>query len=129
MRILLDTHTFYWAVGRKWELGTTALAALEDHDNELFLSAASLWEISTKYHIGKFPEGSMLLSNLDRNLNRMRVQTLAVTPEHAILAGLLEWSHRDPFDRMLAAQGIAEKLVLASRDRVFKTLEGLETIW
>jgi PIN domain nuclease of toxin-antitoxin system len=125
----LDTHTFYWAVGRKEELGDAVRIALEDCDNEIFVSAASLWEISTKYHIGKFPEASMLLSNLEHSLNRLRAHTLPMMPQHAVLAGMLEWKHRDPFDRMLAAQCILEKLTLASRDRVFQTLEGVETIW
>jgi PIN domain nuclease of toxin-antitoxin system len=125
----LDTHTFYWAIGRKEELGVAVRTALEDCDNELFVSAASLWEISTKYHIGKFPEASIVLSNLERSLDRLRAHTLFMTPEHAVLAGMLEWSHRDPFDRMLAAQCIVEKLTLASRDKAFQTIEGVETIW
>jgi PIN domain nuclease of toxin-antitoxin system len=52
-----------------------------------------------------------------------------MNPEHAVLAGMLEWSHRNPFDRMLTAQCIVEKLTLASRDKVFQTIEGVETIW
>jgi PIN domain nuclease of toxin-antitoxin system len=129
MRILLDTHVFYWAVGTKEELSVVAHNALEDCDNELFVSAASLWEIATKYHIGKFSEASMLLSSLERSLDKLRAHTLSMTPEHAVLAGMLEWNHRDPFDRMLAAQCITEKLTLASRDRVFQGIEGVKTIW
>ncbi|MDR1184696.1 MAG: PIN domain-containing protein [Coriobacteriales bacterium] len=70
-----------------------------------------------------------MLSSLERSLNQLRAHTLPMTPEHAVLAGMLEWSHRDPFDRMLAAPCIVENLTLASRDKAFQTIEGVETIW
>jgi hypothetical protein len=66
--------------------------------------------------------GSIILDNLGVLTHRLKVQTLAISPEHAISAGSLEWEHRDPFDRMLAAQCIIENMVLASKDSAFNAL-------
>jgi PIN domain nuclease of toxin-antitoxin system len=104
------------------KLGPVARAALEDARNELYLSAASLWEVSTKHRIGKFPAGGILMENLSILTQRLKVQTLAISVEHAITAGSLTWDHRDPFDRMLAAQCIIENMALASKDSAFASL-------
>lgn len=129
MRMLLDTHTFYWMVDHPENLGKQARELIEDSANELFLSAATVWEISTKHHIGKFPAGDLLLGNLSRLLDQLKLQTLDMTIEHAAIAGSLDWAHRDPFDRMLAAQCIAENLVLVSKDSAFASLDALKMAW
>jgi PIN domain nuclease of toxin-antitoxin system len=104
------------------KLGPVARAALEDARNELYLSAASLWEVSTKHRIGKFPAGGILMESLGILTQKLKVQTLAISVEHAITAGSLAWNHRDPFDRMLAAQCIIENMALASKDSAFASL-------
>ena len=129
MRILLDTHTFYWMVNHPENLGKQARELIEDPANELFLSAATVWEISTKHRIGKFPAGDLLLVNLNRLLDKLKIQTLDMTFEHAAVSGALDWAHRDPFDRMLAAQCITENLVLASKDSAFASLDVLNVVW
>lgn len=129
MRILLDTHTFYWMVDHPENLGATARELIEDTSNELYLSAATIWEISTKHRIGKFPAGDLLLANLNKLIEKLKLQTLDMTIEHAAISGALDWSHRDPFDRMLAAQCITENLALASKDKVFLDLDSVTVIW
>jgi PIN domain nuclease of toxin-antitoxin system len=129
MRILLDTHTFYWMVDHPENLGKRARQLIEDPTNELYLSAATIWEISTKHHIGKFPAGDILIANLRKLLDKLKLQTLDMTIEHASISGSLDWAHRDPFDRMLAAQCIAEGLTLASKDSTFADLNAIEVVW
>ncbi|MDR0351001.1 MAG: type II toxin-antitoxin system VapC family toxin [Coriobacteriales bacterium] len=129
MRLLVDTHTFYWMVDHAENLGEGARSVLEDASNELYLSAATLWEIATKHRIGKFPAGALLIGNLHRLVDKLGLKELPISFEHAITSGSLEWEHRDPFDRMLAAQCVIEDLRLVTRDEVFETLEPVRTIW
>jgi PIN domain nuclease of toxin-antitoxin system len=129
MRALLDTHTFYWMVSHPENLGAAARVAIEEPSNELLLSAASLWEIATKHRSGKFPSGGLLLDNLDVLTDRLKIQTLSVSPKHAIIAGSMDWGHKDPFDRMLAAQCITEDMVLISKDSAFESLESVKLLW
>jgi PIN domain nuclease of toxin-antitoxin system len=129
MRILLDTHAFYWMVDHPENLGKKARRLIEDSANEIYLSAATIWEISTKHRMGKFPAGDILIANLYRLLEKLKLQTLDMTIEQASISGALDWNHRDPFDRMLAAQCITENLVLASKDRVFESLDAIEIVW
>lgn len=129
MRILLDTHTFYWMVDHPENLGKEVRGLIENPANELFLSAATIWEISTKHRIGKFPAGDILLANLNKLTQRLKLQTLDIFIEHASISGSLDWAHRDPFDRMLAAQCIAENLVLASKDSAFGSLDAIKMVW
>jgi len=81
------------------------------------VSAASVWEISTKYRLGKLPEAASVARNVPLWIERAGFQPLSVTPEHAQLAGRWTVAHRDPFDRMLAAQAKLENVPLASVDR------------
>jgi PIN domain nuclease of toxin-antitoxin system len=110
-------------------LGKQARQLVEDPANELYLSAATIWEISTKHRIGKFPAGDILIANLSKLLQKLKLQTLDMSIEHASISGSLDWAHRDPFDRMLAAQCIAENLVLISKDSAFDDLDTVKVIW
>ena len=87
--------------------------------NEVFVSAASCWEIAIKVRSGKWSEASGLVPGIADVLNRAGFKALPVTVVHAERAGLLEFAHNDPFDRLLAAQALEEGLVLASVDPVF----------
>lgn len=129
MRILLDTHTFYWMVDHPENLGKQARRLIENSANEIYLSVASIWEISTKHRIGKFPAGDILIANLHKLLEKLKLQTLDITIEHAAISGSLDWSHRDPFDRMLVAQCITEKMTLASKDSAFENLDAIKVVW
>jgi len=119
MKCLLDAHAFLWAVSRDGRLSTAAEAAFIDSRNELLLSAASIWEILVKVQIGKLllplPAGSYMRRQLAAN----QVQVLPVRFEHVLRLEQLPLHHRDPFDRILVAQALEEKLPIVSCDPWF----------
>lgn len=116
MRLLLDTHAFVWAVTAPAELSGRARELIEDPSNELFVSAASAWEISTKHRLGKFPQAEPIIEGFSFAIDRLRSTELPIGVEHALTAGRFDQAHRDPFDRMLAAQATIEGAALISRD-------------
>ncbi len=87
------------------------------------------WEIATKHRLGKFPDAGTLVESFAEQLARLGAQELAVSNNHGLLAGRLEWAHRDPFDRMFAAQSILEGARLVTSDRAFSTLPGVDIFW
>ncbi len=114
--MLLDTHIFLWWLFDDARLPIKIKEYIEDTDNIIYVSAASVWEISTKYRLGKLPEASEVAKNVPKWIVHAGFQALNVTPEHAQLAGSWDILHRDPFDRMLAAQAKLEQIPLASVD-------------
>lgn len=111
MSLLLDTHVVIW-----WLTDDPTLAAdikdRLDHEPDVYVSAATLWEVAIKQAIGKLPENALLAERiLDCGFT-----PLPVTAEHALAAGQLPMIHRDPFDRMLVAQAQCEELTLVTRD-------------
>lgn len=129
MTYLLDTHALLWALTEPGALGRAAHEVISDRQNILLVSGASAWEAATKARLGKLPHAAAILDAWDRNLRRLGCQRLPITDEHALLAGSLDWDHRDPFDRMLAAQAIIESVTLITRDPVFEGLPGVRTLW
>jgi len=127
--VLLDTHAFVWAIGAPSRLGAAAVELIEDATNELMVSAATAWELSTKVRLGKFPEAEPIVANYQSIVKRLGASDMPVTGDHALAAGTLSWRHRDPFDRMLAAQAIRENAVLVSKDPAFQHLAGLILRW
>lgn len=101
---------------------------LETPDTELFLSAATAWEIATKFRLGKLPSARAIVSDCDNAARRLDAQWLAITHAHAIKAGSYTQSHRDPFDRMLAAQAEIESVPLVSKDRTLQQFN-IELVW
>lgn len=126
---LLDTHTFIWAVQEPNKLGTAAREIIEDSQTRLYLSSISAFEITNKYRIGKLPGCEYLVSNYTQIARQLGAVDLPVTLAHTWYAGQFEWSHRDPFDRILAAQAAMNNLILVSNDRAFKTLNYYELLW
>ena len=126
---LLDTHALVWAVNEPARLGGEALEVARDRANRLVVSAASAWELFAKHRIGKLPGAGPWLDVLEDHVARLGAEMLPITWHHARLGGRLEWAHRDPFDRMLAAQAIRESLVLVTVDPAFATFPGLRTLW
>ncbi len=116
MRLLLDTHAFIWACGEPAKLPSAARTAIAAAENDIFVSAASAWEIAIKRALGRveFP-----LERFDELLTDMGMEPLAMTAAHAIAAGNLPRHHDDPFDRMLIAQATIERLSLVTVDRIF----------
>ena len=116
MRILLDTHTLLWAAFDEDSLSPRARRILQSPRNEIIVSAASAWEVATKYRLGKLDFAQDLAENFVSEVTAAGYQLLPISPEHAVRAGLLPGDHKDPFDRMLAAQAIHENLPLLSND-------------
>jgi len=126
---LLDTHVVLWALTDPTRLGRTARDVIENRSSRLIVSAVSAWEITTKHRLGKLPQADVLLGGYAKHLDRLGAIRLSVTEDHALLAGRLDWNHRDPFDRMLAAQAMIESLVIITGDPTFAGCPGVPTLW
>ena len=126
---LLDTHTLLWAVQEEKKLGRGARKVIENPDSLLYVSAISAFEIACKYRIGTLPGYSHVVENYQDILQRFGANDLSVCLAHARFAAHFEWQHRDPFDRILAAQASLENLTLISNDAVFATLPWLSVLW
>jgi PIN domain nuclease of toxin-antitoxin system len=101
---------------------------INNRDNEILVSAAVAWEIATKVRLGKLSAGEELVGDFSGHVKRAGFREYPVTNEHGIRAGLLPEHHRDPFDRMLAAQCQAESIPILSRDKIFD-LYGVRRLW
>jgi PIN domain nuclease of toxin-antitoxin system len=116
MRLLLDTHAFLWWLDGDAALSPAARTAIADETNEVFVSAASSWEIATKFRLGKLPGAAPVASDVAGALAAQGFTELPITVRHGETAGALPGPHRDPFDRMLIAQATIEHLVFVSND-------------
>ena len=128
MRLLLDTHTLLWWLDGDRRLSRRARTQLGDPANEIIVSAASAWEITSKHRIGKLPGAGEVAADVAGAVAGQGFTSLDITIVHAQRAGRLAGDHRDPFDRMLAAQAQLEDLPLVTDDAVFDTL-GVNRIW
>ncbi len=127
--LLLDTHAFVWAIADPDRLGTLAREHLEDPTVPVLVSAATAWELATKVRLGRFPEAEPVVAQFQDLVTTLGARELTVTTSHALRAGGLRWGHRDPFDRMLAAQALLEHTTLVTRDRAFSEVVGLDILW
>ncbi|WP_394850282.1 type II toxin-antitoxin system VapC family toxin [Pendulispora brunnea] len=126
MKVLLDTHALLWAlVDDQRRLSKAARDLLSDPEHRILVSAASAWEIGTKQRIGKLPP---LPGDLASAIATAGFEPLAITMEHAELAVSLPGEHRDPFDRMLAAQARVEGVGIVSADEALDAF-GVERLW
>lgn len=128
MRVLLDTHALLWWLFDDPKLSVAARGLIADRDNEILVSSASAWEICTKHRIGKLPAAEPLVRDVAAWVQRAGFQALPVSIRHAQRAGAWPQPHRDPFDRMLAAQGVLEDVPLISRDEALAAF-GVRLIW
>jgi len=128
MRILLDTHVLLWWLSGEEALSAAARSAIADADNETFVSAASAWEISIKYKQGRLPTAANFVADLDEAIARHGFSAVPITVHHGNRAGALPLHHKDPFDRMLIAQALAESLTLVSNERLFDNY-GVARLW
>ena len=124
MKLLLDTNALIWWLEGSRRLSRPALDAIDDVGNEVYVSAASSWEIATKARLGKLRFNGTLAARIEK----YDVRSLAITVEHGWTAGGLPWIHRDPFDRMLVAQALAEDCAIVSRDSVLARY-GAAVVW
>jgi PIN domain nuclease of toxin-antitoxin system len=128
VRLLLDTHTLLWWLSGDEKLEPSALSAILEPANDVLVSAASAWEIATKYRLGKLPTATDLVADFGGILRTQGFKDLPITLDHAQHAGMLPGPHKDPFDRMLVAQALHERLVLVSNEQVFDQY-GVVRLW
>ena len=123
MKLLLDTHLLLWAAGAPHRLPPAARALLEDPANDLWFSAASLWEIAIKHQQGRqdFRADPSLLR---RGLRDHGYTELPIASAHAVALDLLPPLHKDPFDRILIAQAIVEGIILLTADPLLARYPG-----
>jgi PIN domain nuclease of toxin-antitoxin system len=128
MTLLLDTHVLLWAIALDSKLSKRAIALLRDEQNDLVVSSAALWEIALKVHTRKLdlPVTPDYFDTHLRNLGIRRV--LSISPAHIYAAATLPRIHKDPFDRLLAAQCIVEGMRLVSSHRIFRKYP-IESFW
>ena len=123
MKLLLDTHLLLWAAGSPGQLPATARILMEDLQNELLFSAASLWEIVVKRGLGR-SDFQVDARVLRRGLLDNGYQELAITSEHAVFIDSLPLLHKDPFDRILVAQATVEGIILLTADALVAQYPG-----
>lgn len=128
VRYLLDTHAFLWWSFDSADLSQAARALIADPSNEILFSSASAWEIATKFRIGRLPEAAVLVQDIAGWVRKAGMSELPVTLSHAQRAGLFAQEHRDPFDRMLAAQGLIEQVPIIGNDAALRTF-GASLVW
>lgn len=128
MRALLDTNSFLWFISGNDKLSEAAKVFISDFNNELILSTASLWEIAIKVSIGKLellqPYGKLIPQQLEEN----DIDVLPIKLKHLTKLIELSFHHRDPFDRLIIAQALMEKIPIISADTIFKDYP-VELIW
>lgn len=128
MKLLLDTHAVLW-----WFLGDPLLTraardAIESEASEVWVSAVSAIEVTTKFRVGKLPKASKLAHTFEDWVRNEDFTPLPITLRHAQVAGLLPIPHKDPFDRLLIAQAQIETLVLVSNEAIFDSF-GVIRLW
>lgn len=128
MRALLDTHAFLWWLADSGRLSDPARRTITDETNDIVVSAASTWEITTKYRLGKLPESDAVAFDVVGSIARQGFEELMIGVADAERAGRLPGPHRDPFDRMLIAQALARDLIVVSADTVFDRY-GVNRLW
>jgi PIN domain nuclease of toxin-antitoxin system len=128
VKVLLDTNTLIWAAMSSRSLSESAAQVLKDDANEIYVSAASAWEIATKVRLGKLPEAERLELRFLEAIEIAGYTLLSIDAASALRAGRFTGEHRDPFDRMIAAQAIAGDLLVLSNDRKLDVF-GVRRLW
>lgn len=119
LRLLLDTHALIWWLAGDDALSRRARDAIADEANEIIVSAASAMEVATKFRIGKLPGAALLAQDFEAIIAEQGFGELPISVLHARLAGEMNITHKDPFDRFLIAQAQAEDMVLVSNEALF----------
>ena len=128
MKLLLDTHAFLWFISGSAALSSHARALIEDEANDKLVSIGSVWEIAIKTSIGKLPLAKPFGQLIPDQLQRGGFEVLGLTVGHTAQLAQLPHHHRDPFDRMLVAQCLAENLPLVSSDEALDAY-GIKRLW
>ncbi|MBL8793914.1 MAG: type II toxin-antitoxin system VapC family toxin [Planctomycetia bacterium] len=128
MRLLLDSHTLIWAADDTAKLSAVAQELIQDPAHDRLVSAASIWEIAIKYGMGRLPLSLPYRPWMDQVIADLALDILPITLDQAERQAGLPWHHRDPFDRLLAAQALVEGIPLISADAAFDPY-GVNRIW
>jgi PIN domain nuclease of toxin-antitoxin system len=128
LRFLLDTHALLWWLNDDRQLPAKARKLIALGSNAVVVSAASAWEIATKVRLGKLDIAAELAADFSNVLAQEGFESLPISVDHALRAGLLPGPHKDPFDRMLIAQAQAEGVPILSSDAVFDEY-GVRRLW
>jgi PIN domain nuclease of toxin-antitoxin system len=119
VRLLLDSNALVWAATDPGRLSPRARNALQDRENDLFVSIASLWELTIKVSRGRLPQAGSSIQYLLDEMREQGYDLLAIRTAHLVALGSLERYHRDPFDRLIIAQSAAESLPVVTNDELF----------
>jgi len=128
MRVLFDSHAFVWFLAGDERFSQRAREVVTADDTIACVSAVTAWEIANKVRLGKWPEAEPLAASLSDVIDEHGFEPIAITVEQARIAGFLTGAHRDPFDRMLAAQAQIEGIPLVTADPAFR-LFGTQVLW
>ncbi len=120
MNLLRDTHIFLWFVNDNPRLSDRLNSLIEDENNAIYLSVASLWEMSIKYNLGKLTFATSYKEFVETEMNQSSINLLEIKLEHFYINATLPLHHRDPFDRLIIAQSIAENISIITVDSAFE---------
>lgn len=128
MRYLLDTQALYWLADPAYGVPAHVRDELSRRDARLLVSSVSAFEIATKVRLGKFADAAWLLDEWAEMMAGFAAQEVPVRSEHGLVAGRLDWSHRDPFDRLLVAQATVDVLTLVTADPAMLAAPGIDLL-
>ena len=128
MMYLLDTHTFLWFINDDLSLSALARGLIEDPENIIYLSIASVWKMAIKVSLGKLDLPSPFTNFINEQMRENNFTLLQITPEHARIVAIMPFHHRDPFDRLIIAQSQSESLPLIGIDAVFDSYS-IKRVW
>ena len=128
MRLLIDSHALIWYVDQHQQLSSASHAAMSDPANELLLSAGSLWEIAIKIGLGKLVLTQPYLPWMSQALSDLGITVLPITVEYADAQASLPKHHSDPFDRLIVAQALVERVSIVSADASMDAY-GVTRLW
>jgi PIN domain nuclease of toxin-antitoxin system len=128
MRFLIDTHVFLWFIAGDIRLSKIVRQAIEDEDNEVFLSIVSIWEIAIKINVGKLRLGKPFAELVPEQITDNEIDVLPIHFDDLKIVAALPLYHRDPFDRLLIAQAMMHGITLASDDSNFAQY-GVSLLW
>jgi PIN domain nuclease of toxin-antitoxin system len=126
--LLLDTHTFLWFINGDKALSSPAKEIMENAENILYLSVASLWEMAIKISLGRLEAPYPFDKFIEIQLRENSITLLQITPVHTGIVAALPFHHRDPFDRLIIAQSLSEGLPIIGKDDIFDEY-GVQRHW
>jgi PIN domain nuclease of toxin-antitoxin system len=128
LRLLLDTHAFLWFITNDPQLSASAQSLIADPNNEILVSPASYWETAIKISIGRYPLSAPYEDFITKGLDGNGFRILPIEPGHTAVLTTMPFHHRDPFDRLLVAQALVEKISVVSKDAILD-LYGVKRLW